>query len=52
MLLLRALYGHLEAGGLWEMHVKQVLKEFGGEEVPEYPGNFRFPDTKLILGLY
>ena len=52
VLLLRALYGHPEAGGLWEKHLKQVLRELGGQEVPEYPGNFWFPGTKLLLSTY
>ena len=52
VLLLRALYGHPEAGGLWEKHLKQVLRQLGGEEVPEYPGNFWFPETKLLLSTY
>ncbi|CAE7231161.1 unnamed protein product [Symbiodinium sp. CCMP2592] len=52
VLLLRALYGHPEAGGLWEKHLKGVLKSMGGQELPEYPGNFWFPETKLLLSTY
>ncbi|CAE7293066.1 GIP [Symbiodinium sp. CCMP2592] len=52
VLLLRALYGHPEAGGLWEKHLKEVLRNMGGQELPEYPGNFRFPETKLLLSTY
>ena len=51
VLLLRALYGP-EAGGLWEKRLKQVLRQLGGEEVPEYLGNFWLPDTKLLLSTY
>ena len=52
VLLLRALYGHPEAGGRREKHLKQVLRQLGREEVPEYPGNFWFPETKLLLSTY
>ena len=46
VLLIKALYGHPDAGGLWEQHLKVIIKNLGGQEVPEYPGNFYFPDTK------
>ena len=52
VLLIKALYGHPDAGGLWERHLKTIIKSLGGEEVPEYPGNFWFPDTKLLLSTY
>ena len=40
VLLIKALYGHPDAGGLWEQHLKVIIKNLGGQEVPEYPGNF------------
>ena len=52
VLLIKALCGHPDAGGLWERHLKTIIKSLGGEEVPEYPGNFWFPDTKLLLSTY
>ena len=52
VLLVRALYGHPDAGGLWEEHLKGVLKTLGGSEVQEYPGNFYFKDTGLLLSTY
>ena len=52
VLLIKALYGHPDAGGLWEQHLKVIIKNLGGQEVPEYPGNFYFPDTKLLLSTY
>ena len=52
VLLLRALYGHPEAGGLWEQHLKEVLGGLGGYELQEYPGNFWFPETQLLLSTY
>ena len=52
MLLVKALYGHPDAGGLWEQHLKKIIKNLGGQEIPEYPGNFFFPETKLSLSTY
>ena len=52
VLLVKALYGHPDAGGLWERRLKTIIKSLGGEEVPEYPGNFWFPKTKLLLSTY
>ena len=52
VLLLRARYGHPEAGGLWEQHLKVVLRQLGGEEIQEYPGNFWFPKQCLMLSTY
>ena len=52
VLLLRALYGHPEAGGLWKQHLKVVLRQLGGEEIQEYPGNFWFPKQRLMLSTY
>ena len=52
VLLVKALYGHPDAGGLWEQHLKKIIRNLGGQEVPEYPGNFFFPDTKLLLSTY
>ena len=48
--LIRALYGHPDAGGLWEAHLKKLLKQLGGEEIPEFPGNFFFQG--LMLSTY
>ena len=52
VLLIKALYGHPDAGGLWEQHLKVIIKNLGGQEVLEYPGNFYFPDTRLLLSTY
>ena len=52
VLLIRALYGHPDAGGLWEAHLKEVLKGLGGVEIQEYPGNFWFAEDKLMLSTY
>ena len=52
VLLLRALYGHPEAGGLCEQHLKVVLRQLRGEEIQEYPGNFWFLKQRLMLSTY
>ena len=52
VLLVKALYGHPDAGGLWEQHLKKIIRNPSGQEIPEYPGNFFFPDTKLLLSTY
>lgn len=52
VLLVKALYGHPDAGGLWEQHLKTIIKSLGGQEVPEYPGNFFFPNTKEVVAIH
>ena len=47
VLLLRALYGHPDAGGLWEQHLAHIIRGLGGKEVPEFPGNYWFPQRRL-----
>lgn len=49
VLRIKALYRHPDAGGLWEAHLKRVLHNLGGAEVIEFPGNFYFPESKLLL---
>eukprot|EP00435_Cladocopium_sp_Y103_P068276 s2538_g31.t1 len=52
VLLVKALYGHPEAGGLWEKHLKSIIHKLGGVETPEYPGDFYFADSRLLLSTY
>jgi len=52
VLLIKALYGHPDTGGLWEAHLKRVLHNLGGAEVIECRGNFYFPESKLLLSTY
>ena len=52
VLLLRALYGHPDAGGLWEQHLARIIKGLGGREISEFPGNYWFPNRKLLLSTY
>ena len=35
--LLKALYGHPEAGGHWERHLKSINIKMGGVKVPLHP---------------
>ena len=51
-LLIRALYGHPEAGGHWEQHLAKVVVALGGHPVPNHPSCFWFPLTKLLLIIY
>ena len=52
-LLVRALYGHPEAGGHWEVHLTKVVKEhLGGNPVPGHPSCFWFSEKKLFLIIY
>ena len=46
---MRPTWCHPKAGGLWEQHLKVVLRQLGGEEMQECPGNFWFPKQRLML---
>ena len=48
----RALYGHPEAGGHWEEHLTQALKDLGGVPVPNHPSSFWFEKDRLMLTVY
>ena len=50
--LLRALYGHPEAGGHWENHLSAIIKDMGGCAVTNHPSVFWFSSTKLLLIVY
>ena len=52
VLLVKALYGHPEAGGHWERHLKGIIKRLGGEEIPEFPWELllsRYPPHAIYL---
>ena len=49
VLLVKALFGHPDAGGLWEAHLKGFISELGGREVSDFPGNFWFKESGLLL---
>ena len=50
--LVRALYGHPEAGGHWERHLAKIVVQLGGVVVPNHPSCFWFGDLRLFLIIY
>ena len=48
----KALYGHPEAGGHWELHLKKAIEECGGSKVPDHPSTFWFEEASLLLTVY
>ena len=56
VLLIKALYGHPDVGGLWEAHLKRVLYNLGGSEIVEFflgiftspTPSYSFPLTWMI----
>ena len=52
-LLVKALYGHPEAGAHWERHLTEIIVEvLKGFPVPGHPSTFWFPQSKLLLTVY
>jgi hypothetical protein len=47
--LIKALYGHPEAGGHWERHLAAIVRELGGVPVPNHPSCFWFGKPKYLL---
>ena len=50
--LIKALYGHPEAGAHWERHLSDIVKKLGGAVVPSHPSCFFFAKTRLLLSIY
>ena len=50
--LIKALYGHPEAGGHWERHLTKIVLKLGAVRVPSNPSCFFFKSTKLLLTIY
>jgi hypothetical protein len=50
--LIKALYGHPEAGGHWERHLEKIVCEMGGTRIPSHPSLFFFKDKQLLLTIY
>jgi len=50
--LIRALYGHPEAGGHWEKHLALIVESIGGTVVQNHPSCFWFAELKLLLIIY
>ena len=51
-MLVRALYGHPEAGAHWERHLTEILKKMGGVPVASHPSTFWFSKEQLLLTVY
>ena len=52
MPVIESLLRHPESGGHWESHLTRVIKNIGGERIPDHPGSFWFPATRLFLTTY
>ena len=50
--LIKALYGHPEAGGHWERHLAAIVVQLGGELIRDHPSCFWFADQRLMLTIY
>ena len=51
--LIKALYGHPEAGGHWELHLTKIIIEvMEGQKVKNHHSCFWFPSKSLLLIVY
>ena len=50
--LLKALYGHPDSGGLWELHCDAHLKHVGFVEVPSWRSVYFHQELRVLLVLY
>jgi hypothetical protein len=50
--LIKALYGHPEAGAHWERHLKKIIVKMGGKAMPSHPSCFFFKGRGLLLVVY
>jgi hypothetical protein len=50
--LVKALYGHPEAGAHWERHLEKIVVEMGGARVPSHPSLFFYKKLRLMLTIY
>ena len=50
--LLRALYGHPDAGGIWERYCEKALKKLGFTEINNWPSCYRHEEEDLIMIVY
>ena len=46
------LYGHPDAGTLWERHAERELKKLGWKPISGWPSLFFQPETKSLLIVY
>ena len=50
--LIRALYGHPEAGWHWDKRFREVMELMGGTHLSNFQSSYWFSDTKMLLTLY
>eukprot|EP00971_Amphidinium_carterae_P286808 5694323-Amphidinium_carterae.1 len=50
--LVRALYGHPDAGGYWERHYEKQVRSVGFVPVPEWNSVFYHPQQDCLLVVY
>ena len=50
--LIKALYGHPEAGGHWEAHLHKAVQACGGVPVHNHPSSYWIEAEKLLLTVY
>ena len=50
--MLRALYGHPDAGYYWEKHCRAIVQKLGFTEVPNWPNVYFMPERQLLLVVY
>ena len=48
--LLKALYGHPDSGGIWELHCDSHLKKIGFVEVPSWRSVYFHDKLKSFVG--
>ena len=48
----KALYGHPEAGALWEKHLKRILVELGWTALDSHPGFFVHDESGALMAVY
>ena len=50
--LLRALYGHSQAGALWEIKLNDIMKNLGWSSIPGNGGVYVHAKTKAMMVVY
>lgn len=50
--LIRALYGHPEAGWHWDKRFREVMELMGGTHLPNFQSSYWFSDSRMLLTLY
>ena len=48
----KALYGHPLSSASWSLHLDSIFKGLGGQEFPNLPSVFCFPQLSLVLCVY